>query len=160
MSRRVSEVVAVREADENHRVLEIHTTGGRPSFRVKPCEDEGPDKPACPWRRDARIGEYPAQAYRQSARTAYDMAEHVFGCHQHSAVDGPPMWCAGFLLRGAGDNMRVRMQARQLDFSVVHSDVELYDSYREMAEANGVAPDDPALAPCRGEAYEWRKDRE
>lgn len=66
------------------------------------------------------------------------------------------MVCAGFLLRGAGDNMAVRMTQRAgADLSKVRSEVALYDSYREMAEANGVDPEDPALQPCRGDWYEW-----
>lgn len=32
---------------------------------------------------------------------------------------------------------------------IAAGDVELFPSYRAMAEANGVAPDDPILAPCR-----------
>jgi hypothetical protein len=32
-------------------------------------------------------------------------------------------------------------------------DVELYDSYREMAAANSVEPDDPALTPYRGDRH-------
>lgn len=36
------------------------------------------------------------------------------------------------------------------DPSLVSDDgIALYDSYREMAVANGVPPDDPIIAPCR-----------
>ncbi|WP_455432578.1 DUF6283 family protein [Streptosporangium sandarakinum] len=57
--------------------------------------------------------------------------------------------CAGFLLVAAADNLAVRMSGR--DYSDVHSTVELFGSYRQMAIANGVDPSDPVLAPCRGD---------
>ncbi len=133
-------ITGVRPADDNHQV--VSTKGGGHAYRRKPCPD-------CPWRRDARIGEFPAEAYRHSAETAYDMAMEKFGCHQSGSEK--PATCAGFLLRGADHNLGVRMAViyGDLDLREVSSDVELYDSYREMAEANGVDPDDPVLRPCR-----------
>lgn len=101
----------------------------------------------CPWRKDAKIGRFPAEVFRLSARTTYDMADTTFGCHM-SPMDRA-LTCAGFLLRGAADNLIVRLRAGQ--YGDVHSDVELYGSYREMAIANGVDADDPVLEPCRGE---------
>lgn len=114
-------------------------TGDR-RFRQHPCA-------TCPWRRDAQTGVFPPEVFRHSAQTAYDMSTHRFACH----TDGRdrPTTCAGFLLRGASDNLAVRMSRE--DYSEVHSTAPLYDSYREMAIANGVDPDDPALAPCRGD---------
>lgn len=106
----------------------------------------------CPWRRDAPVGAFPPDVFRSSARTAYDQATHRFGCH--ASQNGKPLTCAGFLLRGAAHNIAVRMDLSRhgIDYSGVHSPVELYDSYREMAIANGVDPDDPALARCRDDA--------
>lgn len=109
-------------------------------FRSHPCA-------TCPWRKDAPTGVFPPEVFRHSARTAYDLATSKFGCHTSGREK--PATCAGFLLRGASDNLAVRMSRE--DFSGVHSLVELYGSYREMAVANGVDPDDPALAPCRGD---------
>ncbi|MFI6803287.1 DUF6283 family protein [Streptosporangium canum] len=80
---------------------------------------------------------------------AYDLAVATFGCH--SCDQENPLLCAGFLLVAAADNLTIRMSGR--DYSDVHSDVELFDSYRQMAIANGVDPDDPVLAPCRGDRH-------
>jgi hypothetical protein len=142
-------IVQQRPADDVWGVTSVESSPGIPAFRRKPCGDSGHQP--CPWRRDAPTGAFPAEAYRLSAPTAYDMATRTFGCHA-SGTDRPTT-CAGFLLRGAGDNLAVRMW--RTDLSVVTSDVELYDSYRQMAEANGVHPDDPALAPCRGDNVAW-----
>lgn len=85
--------------------------------------------------------------FRDSAAT-YDLAVAAFGCH--ASDPNRPRTCAGFLLRGAADNLAIRMSRG--DHSDVHSDVELYDNnYVEMAVANGVDRDDPLPAPGRGE---------
>lgn len=131
-------VTRVRAADDEWGVTTVE--GGSGAFRKHPCAQ-------CPWRRDAPVGAFPAEAFRLSAPTAYDMATEKFGCHD--AGSEKPAACAGFPLRGASDNLAVRMSHR--DFSGVHTTVPLYDSYREMAVANGVDPDDPVLAPCRGD---------
>lgn len=118
--------------------------GERHAFRRKPCSD-------CPWRRDAKIGAFPAEAFRHSAPTAYDAGMSTFACHQ--AGKDKPQTCAGFLLQNADHSIQVRLDIMtgRYDPSLVSADgVELYDSYREMAVANGVPPDDPVIAPCRG----------
>jgi len=133
-------VVNVRRAGRDHAVVTVH--GGTGAYRRKPCSD-------CPWRKDA-IGEFPAQAFRLSAKTAYDMSDDAFACHQSGKKR--PATCAGFLLRGAYHNKRIRVRQifGTLDMSQVHDGGhELHESYRAMAVANGVAPDDPVLAPCR-----------
>lgn len=117
--------------------------GERHAFRRKPCSD-------CPWRRDAKIGAFPAEAYRHSAPTSYDQGMSTFACHQ--AGKDKPQTCAGFLLRNAEHSLQVRldMMMGRYDPSLVSDDgIALYDSYREMAVANGVPPDDPIIAPCR-----------
>ncbi|MFI6469902.1 DUF6283 family protein [Streptomyces sp. NPDC050516] len=148
----MSRVVSQRPADEVWGVTSVQTSRQRPSFRRKPCDGgaAGDDLP-CPWLRDAPAGAFPAEAYRLSAPTAYDLSTHIFACHSSGADQ--PQACAGFLLRGAGDNLAVRMWG--VDLSEVTSEEELYDSYREMAIANGVDPDDPAIRPCRGENVHW-----
>lgn len=134
-------VIRRRMADENHAVLTV--SGGRKTYRREPCQE-------CPWRTDAPIGAFPAEAYRISANTAEDLGTHTFACHM-SGSDKPSI-CAGFLLRGADHNMAARMAIMRGDVSPaqITSDVPLYDSYRDMAEANGVAQDDQALTRCRG----------
>lgn len=68
--------------------------------------------------------------------------------HERHREAGDLCW---ILLRGADHNLSVRlaMAKGRIEPTDVTTDVDLYDSYREMAEANGVSPDDPALALCR-----------
>lgn len=111
--------------------------------RRTPCSE-------CPWRRDVATGRFPTHRFEALAETAYDMALKVFTCHK-SSVDAPRV-CAGFLLRGADHNFSVRMATLRGEIAwgeVGDGGSELYDSYREMAEANGVGPDCPVLDPCR-----------
>ncbi|TES61106.1 hypothetical protein E2P84_43835 [Burkholderia cepacia] len=139
MPRIVPEITRTRSAGPEHQVVTVE--GGKGTYRREPC-------PKCPWRVDA-VGEFPAEAFRHSAETAYDMAEHTFACHDSGARK--PAMCAGFLLRGADHNLSVRMKRiRGEDFGDVHDGGhDLHANYRAMAVANGVAPDDPVLAPCR-----------
>lgn len=128
-----------RPAGPEHQVLTL--VGGKGNYRRKPCSD-------CPWRRDA-VGKFPAEAFKHSANTAYDMAEAKFACHQSGSER--PATCAGFLLKGAEHNLAVRLARMS---GTITDDVdceghELHENYRAMAVANGVDPNDPALAPCR-----------
>lgn len=140
--RRHPKVVSVQNADENHLVVTFVANGG--AYCVKPCME-------CPWRKDAPIGAFPAEAYRVSANTAYDGSFHKFACHM--AGTGHPKTCAGFLLQNADNNLGVRIAQIRGDIDLARvSDGghRLYENYRAMAEANGVAPDDPTLTDCRG----------
>jgi len=132
-------VIDAKPAGDNHQVLTV--LGGRKSYRRTPCSN-------CPWRVDA-VGEFPAQAFRHSAATAYDMSDRTFACHQSGAKR--PAICAGFLLRGAEHNLTVRlMRLRgELVNDVTSAGLQLHENYRAMAEANGVEPDDPVLQACR-----------
>ena len=132
-------VTRVRPADANHQVISVE--GGKGSYRRQPCSN-------CPWRVDA-IGEFPAEAFRLSASTSHDMATNIFGCHESGTEK--PATCAGFLLKGAGNNLTVRLGIATGRFN---DDVQdgghlLHENYVEMAVANGVSRDDPALAKCR-----------
>ncbi|PIG96912.1 DUF6283 family protein [Deinococcus sp. UR1] len=134
-------VTQIRPAGSNHQVVTLEGRTEDGPMR-QPC-------PTCPWRVDA-TGEFPAEAFRHSAPTAYDMAQNVFSCH--TAGTERPRTCAGFLLRGAAHNMAVRMSvlAGRLNLSEISDGGhQLHDSYRAMAEANGVHPNDPVLTPCR-----------
>jgi hypothetical protein len=77
--------------------------------------------PPCPWV-VANTGNFPPEAFVISAPTAYDAADRMAQ------------------IRGRLDVSQVREDGR-----------ELHGSYREMAVANGVSADHPALAPCRGD---------
>lgn len=133
-------ITNVRPAGERHQVVSV--TGGNHPHMTRPCA-------TCPWRVDA-TGEFPAEAFRHSAETAYDMSMRVFSCH--TAGPQKPRVCAGFLLRGADHNLSVRLGAMSGKYnleSVTDGGHQLHDSYRAMAVANGVHPDEDVLRPCR-----------
>lgn len=132
-------IVRCRPAGPDHQVVTIE--GGPYGYRRRPCSD-------CPWRKDT-VGLFPADAFRHSASTAYDMANNVFSCHQSGTKR--PATCAGFLLRGAQHNLSVRVGyiAGRFKRDVTDGGHVLHASYREMAIANGVPADDPVLQPCR-----------
>lgn len=134
-----AQVVQRRFADESHEVVRV--TGGKKLYRRRPCRN-------CPFRVDA-VGEFPAEAFRLSAHTAYNMADANFGCHEQSTKK--PATCAGFLLT-CHHNLAVRMAIAQktVDLSQIDDGGHvLHESYRTMAIANGVSEDDPALKNCR-----------
>jgi len=136
----------IQQCSDEYGVVPVLSRGGSVhAARRQPCEQ-------CPWRQDVPTHRFPAEAFRVSAPTAYDMSESTFGCHM-SPADAPAT-CAGFLLRHGVNNLGVRMAqiSGRLDVSRVKDNgVELYRSYREMAIANGVDPDDPVLVPVRGD---------
>ncbi|KAA0178853.1 hypothetical protein FX016_23270 [Cupriavidus gilardii] len=145
-----TQVLQVRPAGPNHQV--VTKTGGQRSYRRQPCSD-------CPWRVDA-TGIFPPEAFGHSASTAYDLAQNMFACHQSGAKR--PATCAGFLLRGAEHNLSVRMGylTGHLSDDVTDGGYALHADYRAMAIANGVAPEDPALQPCRASSFVGKCDRE
>ncbi|MFD1043240.1 DUF6283 family protein [Pseudoxanthomonas kaohsiungensis] len=138
-------ILRTRPAGDQHQVITVHVRGPASRRHTKrPCAD-------CPWRVDA-TGVFPAEAFRHSAETAYDMATHTFACHQ--AGEQRSAACAGFLLRGADHNMKARMQRmRGHLLQVADGGHELHSCYASMAIANGVSPEDPVLAPCRESDY-------
>ena len=129
----------MRPAGADHQVVTVQ--GGEGTYRRSPCSD-------CPWRVDA-VGLFPAEAFRHSAGTAYDMSDRTFACHQSGTVK--PAICAGFLLRGAEHNLTVRLGRMRGRFKpdVQDAGLQLHPNYRSMAVANGVPPSDPALRLCR-----------
>jgi len=134
-----------RTADPDNDVVTV--AAGNGAYRRYPC-------PGCPWRVD-QTGTFPAEAFAHAAGTAYDMSTTTFGCHE-AGVDNP-VTCAGFLLRGAGHNLGVRLRAARgdIDLSAVHTNgARLHAGYRTMATANGVAPTDERLQPCRWSPHE------
>lgn len=141
--RRKTRITDVRPADERNQVLEVVTEGAKThAHRKQPCG-------GCPWRID-QTGQFPAEAFSISAPTAYDTADRTFACHESGAK--APATCAGFLLKNAANNLSVRLSIAfgKATFEDVHDGGhELHPSYRAMAIANGVDPDDPVLAPCR-----------
>lgn len=108
----------------------------------KPCGE-------CPWRTDVEPGRFPADRYRALACTGEDMAQRLFACHK--SADGRETVCAGFLLRGGVHNLTLRLAYARGEISPDVSDggYPLFDDYRAMAIANGVAATDPALQKVR-----------
>lgn len=130
----------MRPADDNNQVLTVE--GGKATYRKKPCG-------GCPWRVD-QTGQFPAKAFEHSAPTSYDAAMTTFACHESGAEK--PATCAGFLLRNSEHNLMVRIKQSSGDIDmekVEDAGIELHDSYRAMAVANGVDPDHPTLKECR-----------
>lgn len=140
-----TKIVKTRMAGPDHAVIQLSTKGaGAYAYRRTPCE-------GCPWKKSNR-GLFPAEAFKHSAPTAYDTAFNVFACHESGQTN--PATCAGFLLKNSRHNIAVRMHEgdKSIDMRQVKANRKrLYSSYREMAVANGVAPDDPALQPCRAD---------
>lgn len=139
-AKRPPRVMNVQQADMDHVV--VTTAGETPAYRRRPCK-------TCPWRKD-QVGVFPAEAFRLSADTAYDLSQKVFSCHTNGTQKRA--LCAGFLLRGAQHNLQVRL-GRLTGEGYGDVDVgghALHDSYRDMAVANGVNESDPTLKPCCG----------
>lgn len=134
-----STVINIRPAGDDHQVVTVAAMNN--TYRRTPC-------PKCPWRKDA-VGVFPAEAFVHSANTAHDMSTSMFACHQSGTQKSAT--CAGFLLHGAKHNLAVRIKSlKGLSYADVHdAGHELHTSYREMAIANGVPIDNPALAACR-----------
>jgi hypothetical protein len=129
---------------QHYGVLTLSTPGGR--YQRQPCK-------TCPWRRDAEIGRFPAQAYRESAHVAYDAAFNTFACHEAGVKS--PATCAGFIVVTSLNNISVRLALASGRLTAQRvgtpQGVALYANYREMAVANGVDNDDPVLALCRAD---------
>lgn len=147
MARRIR-TVETRQVSDQFAVTRREISGGRRhAARRTPCEE-------CPWKVESPIGAFPAEAYRVSAPTSYDAAMSTFACHMAGADS--PATCAGFLCRHGDNNLGVRLSLTRdrIDLSrVSDGGHELYDSYRDMAIANGVDPDDPVLIPVRADHF-------
>lgn len=136
-------ITNVRSAGAEHQVVTV-TGSARSTYQRQPCAK-------CPWRIDA-TGEFPAEAFRHSANTAEDMSDHTFACHTTGTAK--PAVCAGFLLRNSANNLGVRLMIHRGDLdpsAVSDGGLDLHDSYKTMAVANGLDPADPALARCRAD---------
>lgn len=133
------QIVNTRPAGPDHQVVTVE--GGHKGYRREPCR-------GCPWRCE-NDGEFPPEAFEHSAPTAYDLATHVFACHESGVQGGHT--CAGFILRGADHNLTMRLGYMRGSYKddVTDGGADLHKSYRAMAIANGVDPDSPILAPCR-----------
>ncbi len=94
---------------------------------TSPCRD-------CPWRRDVKPGKFPPQKFEQWAESCEPGFGAFFQCHQK------PVVCVGYLMcPDSLNNNRVRMALikKQLNPQRLSSKAPLYESYVEMAAANG-----------------------
>jgi hypothetical protein len=100
----------------------------------RPCDE-------CPWRADAEPGRFPACRYDElRATTEQRFGAPLFACHK--TPDGHDRTCAGWLATVGHRHIGVRMAVAtgRLDPAALEpgSDwPELYESYEELAEANG-----------------------
>ena len=135
-----------RMAGKDHAVL---TLEGQDKKRARPSPC-----PECPWRKDA-VGVFPAEAFKHSAPTGYDVPELIakgitpstFACHAQGS--NKPADCAGFLLsQSAAHNLALRMRTGKPPKVANPEGLDLFQDYYQMAVANGVPPDDPSITPC------------
>jgi hypothetical protein len=127
----------VRIVDDEYGVVTVR--GSDAGYCSRPCSE-------CPWRRE-NVGSFPAQAFRLSAHTAEEGSFAQFACHM-APVEAARI-CAGFALR-CHHNFALRFAGMAGRVGEVEDlGQALFDSYREMAVANGVDPQDPALERCR-----------
>lgn len=136
---KTSKILEVRPAGDEYQVVTV--SANTKTYRRTPC-------PGCPWRVD-QTGVFPADAFRHSASTAYDMAQSHFSCHESGTKK--PVTCAGFLLHGAVHNLAVRLDyiRGHILGGISDGGHDLHKSYRAMAVANGVDAADPVLQACR-----------
>ncbi|WP_279582315.1 DUF6283 family protein [Fodinicola feengrottensis] len=121
--------------------MSVTTTYDEPDqrpYQIEPCT-------TCPWLVDSAVGRFPAEVFRHSARTAYDLNVERFACH--SSPGDEIRARAGFLLCGAASNLSIRLHRPSSE--EIRCDRDLYASYHDLAVANGVDPDDATLASCR-----------
>lgn len=138
----MANITKITPVDDNHQVVSTRCTDG--GYMKRPCRD-------CPWKKSS-VGVFPAEAFRVSAHTSYDMAPETFACH--SAGIQRPKVCAGFLMMGSAHNLGARLQLMRGDIDlsqVSDGGHDLFEHYKAMAIANGVAPDDPCLLRSRTE---------
>lgn len=105
----------------------------------------------CPWRRSAPAGKFSADKYRELATTAEDMSQRVFTCHM--TPEHKPNACAGWIQQQGGHNLTIRMAliSGAIDLAEIEPVPDLHANYREIAIANGVDDDDPALDKIRND---------
>jgi hypothetical protein len=138
-----TKITNARRAGPDHAVVTVTSKESRRRWRRAPCAE-------CPWRTDIDAKQFPAEAFRISASTCYDMALTTFACHM-SGKDKAAT-CAGFLLSESADhNLAVRLarSAGQMMPASVKPTSPTHATYKAMAVANDVDPDDPILKPCR-----------
>lgn len=109
-------------------------------YSVRPCAN-------CPWRKDSAAGEFPAERYEALRATAgvpgreAGLGAPIFACHK--SEPGRDRACAGWLAIAGTDHLGVRLAVAlgRLPAGALKPGEDwpdLFGSYREMAERNGV----------------------
>ena len=111
-------------------------TEKRKFCNTTPCKD-------CPFRKGveklAESEKFSKERYEALQSTVKQgLGQPVFACHK--STEEAPLACVGYLLVEGGINFSVRIAVieKRLDFSKLFCKEELYESYEEMAKANGV----------------------
>lgn len=104
----------------------------RPGFRMRRTCDE------CPWRKDVPVGRFAPERFVQLRKTVEQGFGPLFACHK--THEGSDETCVGYLLVDGENNFNVRFAASQgrLHFEELEAAGPLYESFEEMARANGV----------------------
>jgi hypothetical protein len=155
--KRRTTVLATNKVSDDYAVLTLNTAPGKRAadYMRLPC-------PQCPWRKDIPAGVFPPDAFRHSAKTCEDMSLTTFACHM--AGKASPKTCAGFLRSTDAEHnlaMRIQTARGEYDPRQLNRDqrVPTFATYAEMAVANGVPADDPAILETRSmrEKMKWKR---
>jgi hypothetical protein len=94
----------------------------------------------CPWLRETEVGRFPPERYRALWETCQPGGlAHLFACHKTERSERA---CAGMLAVCGPDINMVRLLASygKIDLGAIEATGPLYDSFDEMARANGYDP--------------------
>lgn len=98
---------------------------------TKPCAN-------CPWRRDAPVGHWDAQHFKDISVNCRDDGMALMLCHKSNKVEGSP--CVGAILAVGLESIGLRIAVLQgkIDLKNFSTDTPLYRSFEEMLRANKV----------------------
>lgn len=90
----------------------------------------------CPFLKDVPVGRFPPERFQQLRRTAQQGFNPIFACHK--TIEGSDNACVGYLLVDGLNNFNVRLALSRKRFnpSELKATGPLYDSYKEMEDAN------------------------
>lgn len=103
-----------------------------PGFRARKTCDE------CPWRKDVPVGRFPPERFAKLRPTVQQGFNILFACHKTD--DGRDETCVGFLLVAGDNNWTVRLAHShgRFQYDELEATGPLYESFEEMARANGL----------------------
>lgn len=96
----------------------------------------------CPWRTDVKPGRFPPERFEKlRASVEQGFGKPMFACHK--SPEGQEFACVGYLLSDEShQNFAVRMAyaSGRIDRDKLKAKGPLYETYADMAEANGCEP--------------------